>query len=52
MNFEKTINDLITWQDTVLGGLKKLEESKNLKKLLGAVLAFGNCLNAGNKNRG
>ena len=29
-----------------------LRDDKNLKKLLGAVLKVGNCLNAGNKNRG
>lgn len=52
MSFEKTISDLITWQDTVMAALKKITGSQNLRKLLGAVLRFGNCLNAGNKQRG
>lgn len=36
----------------MLAALKKISENENLKKLLGAILTFGNCLNAGHKQRG
>ena len=52
MKFDKTFNDLITWQDLVLSALKIIIANENLRKVLGAVLRFGNCLNAGNKSRG
>lgn len=52
MNFQKNIDNLTTWQNQVLIALHKITNSKNLKKILGAVLKFGNCLNAGNKQKG
>jgi len=52
ISYEKSVSDLMNQQDTVLRGFKSLVENEKLKKLLGAILKFGNCLNAGNKSRG
>ena len=52
MNFDKNMKDLLFQQNTILEAFKKIRENKKLQKLFGAVLRFGNCLNAGNKSRG
>lgn len=52
INFEQNVSELIGQQTTVCTALQKIKENKNLLKLLGAILKFGNCLNAGNKNKG
>ena len=52
MNFDKNMKDLLFQQTTMLNAFGKIRENPKLKKLFGAILRFGNCLNAGNKSRG
>lgn len=52
LNFDKQANDLLYQQNTVFTAFKKIIESDKLRKLLGAILKFGNCLNAGKKDKG
>lgn len=52
INFDKNVNDLLQQQDTILEAFNKVTTNEKFRKLLGAILRFGNCLNAGNKSRG
>lgn len=49
---ESIIKSIEDQQETLFKAFNSLRDNENLKKLLGAVLKVGNCLNAGNKNRG
>ena len=52
LNFDKNMKDLTFQQNTILEAFQVIIESPKLRKLFGAVLRFGNLMNAGNKSRG
>jgi hypothetical protein len=52
LTFDKLMRDLTYQQTTILEAFDSIRDNPKLKKLFGAVLRFGNCLNAGNKSRG
>ena len=52
LNFDKNMKDLTLQQNTILEAFQVIIESPKLRKLFGAVLRFGNLMNAGNKSRG
>lgn len=52
IGFDPAVSELLRQQETLLEAFRKVLESKKWRQILGAILAFGNCLNAGNKSRG
>ena len=52
LTFDKRMDDLSNQQNTILEAFDSIKTNPKLKKLFGAVLRFGNCMNAGNKSRG
>ena len=49
---EQNIKDIESAIVSLRACFKEIRDNRNIKRLLGAVLKVGNCLNAGNKNRG
>jgi formin 2 len=52
MQFEKVIGIILDSQKTVLNGFKEIKTEEKFLRILGSILKVGNCMNAGNKNRG
>ena len=52
MKFDGQIKSLLSQLETVSTGLKKIKTNERFMLILGAILKVGNCMNAGNKNRG
>ena len=51
LQFDATLATITTKQQNFLAAFQSLRTTSQLKTLLGAILKFGNCMNAGNENR-
>ena len=52
MKFESQIRNITSQLETVATALMKIKTNKRFHIILGCILKVGNCMNAGNKNRG
>lgn len=52
MQFEKNVKAILDSLNIVINGFKEIRSEEKFMRILGAILKVGNCMNAGNKNRG